>query len=161
MRSVNLRVVFAVLLALILAPAVILAQSSSTATVSGTVTDPKGATVPSAAVELLDTATNESRSQATNDTGYYLFASVAPGSYKVVVKKDGFRTTAITVDVQVGKAATVDIRLEVGTVSQTVEVVAGAQVELQTQDASVGNVMEHKTLENIPSLARDATALLL
>jgi len=161
MRSVNLRVVFAVLLALILAPEVIRAQSSSTATVSGTVTDPKGAAVPSAAVELLNASTNESRSQATNDTGYYLFASVAPGSYKVIIKKEGFRTTTVTVDVQVGKAATVDLRLEVGTVSQTVEVVAGAQIELQTQDSSVGNVVERKMLDNIPSLGRDATALLL
>jgi hypothetical protein len=51
--------------------------------------------------------------------------------------------------------------LELGTVAETIEVVAGAQLELQTMDASVGTVMDRKMLDNIPSLARDATALLL
>jgi hypothetical protein len=65
------------------------------------------------------------------------------------------------VGVQVGKSSTVDARLELGTIAETIEVVAGTQVELQTMDASVGTVMDRKVLDNIPSLARDATALLL
>jgi len=129
--------------------------------VAGTVTDQKGAAVPNASVELLNAGTNEIRTQTTNDTGYYTFVSVPPGSYKVTIKKDGFRSATMGLDVQVGKSLTADVRLEIGTVSQTVEVTAGAQVELQTQDSSVGNVLQHKMLENIPSLARDATALLL
>src|SRR6267378_448902 len=137
-------------------------QGSSTATVTGTVTDQKGAAVPGAAVELINTATNETRMQTTSDTGYYTFVSVPPGGYKIVIKKAGFRTTNIgPVGVQVGKSSTVDARLELGTVAETIEVVAGGQAELQTQDASVGNVIERKMLDNIPSLARDATALLL
>jgi len=137
-------------------------QGSSTATVTGTVTDQKGAAVPGAAVELINTATNETRTQTTSDTGYYTFVSVPPGGYKIVIKKAGFRTTNIgPVGVQVGKSSTVDARLELGTVAETIEVVAGGQAELQTQDASVGNVIERKMLDNIPSLARDATALLL
>lgn len=138
-----------------------LGQAANTGTVAGTVTDQKGAAVPNASVGLLNTGTNETRSQATNDTGYYTFVNVAPGSYKVTIKKDGFRSASITLDVQVGKSLTADVKLEIGTMSQVVEVTAGAQVELQTQDSSVGNVLERKMLENIPSLARDATALLL
>jgi len=162
MRISNVKVFLAVFLALILAPALIHAQGSSTATVTGTVTDQKAAAVPSANVELLSLARNESRTQKTNDTGYFTFASVPPGDYKVVIKKDGFRTTTIgPVSVQVGKALTVDSQLEIGTMSQIVEVQAGAQLELQTSDSSVGNVLERKVLDNIPSLARDATALLL
>ena len=145
----------------IASPTTLFSQSSSTASVAGTVTDQKGAAVPNATVELLDTATNGLRTQTTNDTGYYIFVSVPPGSYKVKIKKEGFRAATLGVDVQVGKSLTADVRLEIGTMSQTVEVVAGAAVELQTQDASVGNVMERKALDNIPSLARDATALLL
>lgn len=138
-----------------------LGQAANTGTVAGTVTDQKGAAVPNASVQLLNTGTNEARTQTTNDTGYYTFVSVPPGSYKVTIKKEGFRSASIGLDVQVGKSLTADLKLEIGTMSQTVEVTAGAQVELQTQDSSVGNVLERKMLENIPSLARDATALLL
>ena len=145
-----------------LTPLAMFAQSSSTASVAGTVTDPKGAAVPNATVELLDATTNALRTQTTNDTGYYTFVNVPPGSYKVTIKKEGFRSATMgSLDVQVGKSLTADVKLEVGTMSQTIEVTAGAQVELQTQDSSVGNVLERKMLDNIPSLARDATALLL
>jgi Carboxypeptidase regulatory-like domain len=161
MRSSNPRLFLALFLALILTPSAMHAQGSSTSTVTGTVADQNGAAVPAATVELINVATNESRLQTTSDTGYYTFVSVAPGSYKVIIKKSAFRTTSVAIDVMVGKVATVDVKLELGTVAETVEVVAGAAVELQTQDASVGNVMERKTLDNIPSLARDATALLL
>jgi hypothetical protein len=158
----NTRVLFALFVVVLLMPGLAFGQSSSTANVTGTVTDQKGAAVPGASIELLNSATNESRTQTTNDTGYYTFVNVPPGTYKVVIKKSGFRTTTINpVSVQVGKMFTVDAKLELGTVAETIEVVAGAQVELQTQDASVGNVIERKMLDNIPSLGRDATALLL
>src|SRR5229473_2528249 len=158
----NSRILFAVLIILVLVPGIARGQGSSTATVAGTVTDQKGAAVPGAAVELINTATNETRTQTTSDTGYYTFVSVPPGNYKVVIKKAGFRTTNIgPLGVQVGKSSTVDARLELGTIAETIEVVAGAQAELQTMDASVGTVMNRVVLDNIPSLARDATALLL
>src|SRR5439155_1575481 len=143
-------------------PGLSYAQGSSTATVAGTVTDQKGGAVPNAAIELIDTATNVSRTQVTNDAGYYTFVSVPPGSYKVVIKKDGFRTTNVgAVNVQVGKSTTVDAQLEIGIMAQTLEVVAGAGLDLQTMDSSVGNVLDRKVLDTIPTLARDATALLL
>jgi len=71
MRTSNVKVFFAVFLVLLLAPAMIFAQSSSTASVAGTVTDQRGSAVPNATVELLDIATNGLRTQTTNDTGYY------------------------------------------------------------------------------------------
>jgi hypothetical protein len=160
MRSA--RALVAVLLILVLFQGLARGQSSSTTTVTGTVTDQKGGAVPGAAIELLNTATNESRTQTTGDTGYYTFVSVPPGTYKISIKKSGFRTTTIgPLDVQVGKSLTADAKLEIGTISETIEVHAGAQVELQTLDASVGTVMDRKMLDNIPSMARDATALLL
>jgi hypothetical protein len=138
-----------------------LGQAANTGSVAGTVTDQKSAAVPNASVELVNTGTNDTRTQATNDAGYYTFVNVPPGLYKVTIKKDGFRSASIVLDVQVGKSLTADMKLEIGTMSQVVEVTAGAQVELQTQDSSVGNVLDRKMLDNIPSLARDATALLL
>lgn len=158
----EMRILFSVLLLVALVPVLAHGQSSSTANVIGTVTDQRGAAVPGASIELINLATNETRAQATGDTGYYTFVNVPPGNYKVVIKKSGFRTTTISpVGLQVGKSFTVDAKLELGTVAETIEVVAGGQVELQTQDASVGNVIERKMLDNIPSLGRDATALLL
>ncbi len=162
MRSLNLRLFLAVFAVLVLTPAIAHAQGSSTATVTGTVTDQKGASVPGAAIALVNVATNESRTQTTNDTGYFTFVSVPPGTYRVTIKKDGFRTTTIgPLGVQVGKSATVDAQLEIGTMAQTIEVQAGAALELQTLDSAVGNVLERKMLDNLPSLARDATSLLL
>lgn len=158
----EMRRLFVVLLLVVLVPGLAYSQSSSTANLTGTVTDQKGAAVPGASIELINSATNENRTQTTGDTGYYTFVNVPPGNYKVVIKKSGFRTTTISpVGLQVGKSFTVDAKLELGTVAETIEVVAGGQVELQTQDASVGNVIERKMLDNIPSLGRDATALLL
>jgi len=152
----------AVVFAFLLIPVPLHAQGSSTTTVTGTVTDQKGASVPGALVELRNIATNDARTQTTLDSGLYTFPSVPPAEYKITIKKDGFRTTVIgPVSAQVGKALTVDAQLEIGTIAQTVEVQAGAQAELQTLDAAVGNVLDHKSLQNIPSLARDATSLLL
>jgi hypothetical protein len=160
MRSA--KILLAVLVILVLVPGLARGQGSSTATVTGTITDQRGAAVPGAAIELLNTATNESRTQTTNDSGYYAFVSVPPGNYKVMIKKDGFRTTTMgPLDAQVGKSLTANVQLEIGTVSQTVEVIAGSGVELQTMDSSVGNVLDRKVLDTMPTLARDATALLL
>lgn len=154
--------ILAVALAVLLIPSSLYAQGASTTTVTGTVTDQKGASVPGAVVELRNAATNDARTQSTGDTGLYTFASVPPGDYKITIKKDGFRTTVVgPLNAQVGRPSTVDVTLEIGTVAQTVEVQAGAAVELQTLDAAVGNVLDQKSLQNIPSLARDATALLL
>src|SRR5712692_9474312 len=160
MRSGRMLLVLLVVLCLI--PAWAAAQTSSTSPVTGTVSDQKGAVVPGATVELVNTATNQTRTQQTNDAGVYTFASVPPGVYKISISKPAFRKTIVqNVGVQVGKAATVDAVIEVGTVAETVEVTATAKMELQTLDSSVGNVIERKMLDNLPSLARDATALLL
>src|SRR5260370_3632648 len=158
----NARVLFAGLMILVLFPGLAGGQGSSTATVTGTVTDQKGAAVPGATIELLNTATNESRTQTTNDAGYYTFVSVPPGTYKVVFKKDGFRTTTMgPLDAQVGKSLTANVQLEIGTMARTVEVIAVAGVELQTMDSPVGTVLDRKVLGSMPTLARDATAILL
>src|SRR5713226_1626888 len=84
MHMRNARILFAVLVVLVLVPGLAYGQGSSTATVAATVTAQKGGAVRNATVDLLDTATNASRSQSTNETGYYTFVSVPPGSYKVV-----------------------------------------------------------------------------
>src|ERR1700689_1230161 len=79
------------------------AQSASSGTVAGSVSDPSGAVVAGATVTLTDRATNIARTTTTNATGHYYFADVTPGSYDISVSKAGFSTTKTEhQEVQVG-----------------------------------------------------------
>src|SRR5215472_6993402 len=138
-----------------LVPIAVYGQGASTAAVTGTVTDPKGASVPGAKVELLATST-------TASDGGYSFTAVLPGTYKITVTVKGFRQAVVSnVRVEVGKSALVNIAVELGQVTETVEVTAGTGVELQTLNSSVGDVLDSNLLANMPTLSRDATALVL
>ena len=156
---------FVMLLAFVLCtlvPVAVYGQGASTGAVTGTVTDPKGASVPNAKVALIDTATGITTTGQTGADGSYLFPAVVPGTYKITVTAKGFRQAVISsVTVEVGKAALVNVTLELGQVSEVVEVTAGTGVDLQTTDSSVGNVLDSNMLANMPSLSRDATALVL
>src|ERR1700676_743231 len=141
------------------APA-LLAQSSSSGTVSGTVTDSSGAVVADATVTLTNTASNSTRNTPTNDKGFYVFSSVAPGTYNVSITKAGFKTTVVAAQVvEVGRQLTVNATLEVGSISSTVEVSYTAGAELQTMDATVGATLSGETLVNLPNTSRDASTL--
>ena len=135
-------------------------QSSSTGTVTGTVTDASGAAVPDATVSLIDASTGGARPSTTNDKGLYIFPYVNPGTYSVKVSKQGFKTTVVASQgVEVGKQLTVNAVLELGSVSQTVEVTVTLGAELQTMDATVGATLSGETLVNLPNTSRDASTL--
>ena len=82
------------------------AQSVSSGTVVGTVTDQSGAVVSGGKVELTDLATSTTRSVTTNDTGHYVFVDVSPGQYGMTVSKQGFSTTKTNTEVKVGITTT-------------------------------------------------------
>lgn len=137
-------------------------QTSSTSTIAGTIFDTSGGLVPKAKVGLLNTETNAESTFTTGSDGQFTFPSVEPGIYNITVLAQGFRQAAIKgKKVEVGKSVTVNITLEVGQVTETVEVVSLGAGELQTLDASVGNVLDSNLLSHLPSLNRDATSLLL
>src|SRR5438034_2428224 len=164
MRCVRMLLGFMVLLAfVVLSMAVSLsAQTASTSTVTGTVSDKTGAAVPNAKVDLEDVGTKARLSATTGGDGNYIFPSVRPGNYNVIVSGKGFRQTVVSgVKVDIGKSALVNVVLEVGGMTETVEVTAGTGVELQTLNASVGDVLDANLLANMPTLSRDATALVL
>src|SRR5689334_5745218 len=81
---------------LLLATPAAFAQSATAGAVVGTVSDPSGAVIQRAEVQLSNTETNATQTQTTNDIGAYAFPNVAPGKYKVTVKMAGFRTTSIS-----------------------------------------------------------------
>ena len=108
------------------------AQTSSTATVSGTVSDAQGAVVAGAIITLVDVTTNQERKSASNDAGQYQFLAVQPGVYTISVTMPGFRQWFVRdVKVDVSKACEVNVRLEVGAVTEKVEVVVSAGTELR------------------------------
>lgn len=155
------RVLFLTASMIVLIPANGLAQvpTAATATVSGIVTDPSGAAVPGARVELATPDGSISRGTETSANGRYVFSHVGPATYNVKVMRDGFRESILRdVKVDVAKAYTIDVALQVGDLAQSVEVKAGATVELQMTDATVGNTIEKVRLENLPNPSRDASA---
>ena len=140
-----------------LAPSALFAQSVSTGTVAGTVTDPSGGAIVGATVTLTDTATSISRTDVTNENGRYFFASVVPSKYTVSVSKTGFRVSKLVDQVvTVGASLTLNLTLEIGSVAETVEVTVTNGAELQTLNATVGNTISGDLLQNLPSIGRDA-----
>lgn len=137
------------------------AQTATTGQVVGRVTDPSGAAIPAARVTLVAPSTNTTLSKVADSTGHYAFPVVSPGQYVLTVDKTGFQTSTITgIVVQVTKSDTVNVQMKVGAVTQSVTVAATAGVELQTTNASVGNELSTASLENLPQISRDASALM-
>jgi hypothetical protein len=138
-------------------PSALFAQSASTGTVAGTITDPSGGAIVGATVTLIDTATSIVRTETTNETGRYFFANVVPSKYTVSVSKTGFRVSKLVdQEVLVGAPLTLNVTLEIGSVAETVEVTVTTGAELQTLNATVGNTVGGELLQNLPSIQRDA-----
>jgi hypothetical protein len=134
------------------------AQLSSAGTFSGLVTDQQGAGIADAEVLLLDTSTNATQRTVTNEVGRYIFLNVAPGTYDLSVSKTGFNAAKLTGQrLQVGGVVTLDVTLQVGSVTTTVDVSAQV-VEVQTTTAAVERTVTGPLMLSLPNLGRDANA---
>src|SRR5215813_9717203 len=161
MRYRSLLPLFMLIFALLtLLPPRAYAQTATTTTVSGTVTDPNGAAVANATVKLTDTATSTDRNATTNSEGQYSFYAVSPGLLKVTINAQGFKTKVVT-DIQASATivATVNVSLDVGAVGEVVQVTAGVEAQLQTADASLGSVFDETRLKRLPNISRQANSL--
>lgn len=129
------------------------------ASIVGTVTDRTGAVVPAAEVRVLNEGTNTAIVVETSDSGNYLAPNLTPGSYSVTVQKPGFSRTVIrNFVIQVGQTARLDVAMDVGTVDVAVEV-QGAPPLLQTEDASVGQVISPEPIAALPLNGRNFVQL--
>ena len=138
----------------------IVAQTG-TSNISGTIKDSGGAVVPGATVTAKNEATGVTYTQTTTDSGLYSFSSLPVGDYTITVEKQGFKTLQKTNNsLRVGEPLVVDGALEVGSVSETVTVQSGAE-QLQTANATIGNVVEQKAIEALPLNGRNPLTLLL
>lgn len=136
------------------------AWGQATTSLRGTVTDSSGAAVPNAKVTLTNSATNVPRHTTTNDTGEYVFSAVLPGTYNLKVEASGFELySQAGVELLVNSPATQDVRLQVGSTTQTVEV-RGKTPLLNQTNASLGQTMGATAIESLP-LSQENTVLLL
>jgi hypothetical protein len=133
------------------------AQSITSGDITGTVTDPSGAVVPNAKVTATNVNTNAPQSTATTQQGNYRFAFLPQGRYNVSVKATGFQPLQLTgVVVTAGQPATADIKLQVATASQTVEVSEAGGV-LQTANSDVTTTYSPEMIQNLPNPGGDIT----
>src|ERR1700733_16180928 len=115
-----------------------IAQDVQSATVVGTVTDPTGAVVPNATVTLMNTATNVAAHATTNAEGAYYIPFQPAGTYTLTIDGTGFKKyVQIGIVLEIGQTPRFDVRMDVGTTSQSVEVTAATPL-LATDNAVVG-----------------------
>ena len=127
--SLKTTVAVALLLVTLMATGSALLGQTATGEVNGTVTDPAGAVVPAATVNLINQATNIETQVSTNEAGYFVFVIVRPGTYILKVERQGFKTAQIPqFAVGVNQAVTQNIILTMGQVTQTVEVKTEAEM---------------------------------
>jgi Carboxypeptidase regulatory-like domain len=137
------------------------AFAQTDASVSGTVTDPTGAHIVAAIVTALNTNTGIATPATTNEAGIYTMPSLLPGKYTFSVEHPGFRKSVTNdVELQVGTVLTMNLGLELGSTTESVEVKAVA-TEVNATSASVGSVVEGKRLLDLPLAGRSAYDLLL
>lgn len=135
-------------------PILSLQPQSSTATVAGGITDSSGAALPRAVVTMTNLAGGQSFSASANDEGLYRLVNVSPGKYRLTVEAQGFRTYARPeVVVETGARLQVDASLSVGETSESVTVTDSTPL-LQTATSSLNQVVENKTVINMPLASR-------
>ncbi|MCI0663593.1 MAG: carboxypeptidase-like regulatory domain-containing protein, partial [Acidobacteria bacterium] len=123
----------------------------TTSRVTGTVTDQGSAVVPEATVTLTNVATSVAFSTKTSTGGVYVFESVQVGDYTITVEKDGFKKFVSTSNpVSLSQPTTLDVKLEIGAVTDVVQVSGGAELVQISSSGNFGNTVEQRALEALP-----------
>src|SRR5262249_51516671 len=139
-----MRVLASTLILLLVCLAPMTAQTSGE--ITGEIRDPSGSVVVGARVSVINKANAAVRTVLTNDAGVYSFPSLQPGIYEIKVAMQGFQSmTRSDLELQVQQTARVDFTLQLGQVSEVVEV-TGATGLLTTENATVGTVIENKRI---------------
>jgi hypothetical protein len=151
------------LLFLLVALSAVQLKAQDSAAITGSVTDESGAVIPGASIVLENPQTDATYKTVSNAEGSYTFPQVKPGpGYKLTVSRDGFKPTVITgLYMNVNATRTQNVKMSVGSVSQTVEVSASNQtVTLDTTDATIGNNFQVQYLNDLPIAYRDSPSAL-
>ncbi|HYL78614.1 MAG TPA: carboxypeptidase regulatory-like domain-containing protein [Bryobacteraceae bacterium] len=132
-----------------------------TTSLTGTVTDPTGAVIPNATITIVETQTGAQREVTADNQGRYTLSQLTPGTYKLTAKATGFADVVINnVQLQVNQPSTINVTFEkVGATATTVQV-EGTAVQVNTTDASLGNVITTQQIVELPMYARNIVGLL-
>src|SRR5581483_10297652 len=126
------------------------AAQNITGTILGTGTAASGGVIAATPVTILNEATNAQVQAITNDAGQYVAPNLAPGTYTIKVEKTGFKpSTVVGVRLLANRSTRIDVVLETGAVTQTVEVQATAPV-VNSENATIGNIMESASITTLP-----------
>jgi hypothetical protein len=121
-----------------------------TGSMTGTVTDPSGAVVPNATVTIREVDTNAARTITTSDAGTFTVTQLPPGHYTVKVDKAGFKTYEQSgITLVIDQLAQINAQLSLGSEAQNIEVTSTGPV-IQTEDSSVGQVIDSQSIQNTP-----------
>ncbi|MBI3282420.1 MAG: carboxypeptidase regulatory-like domain-containing protein, partial [Acidobacteria bacterium] len=136
--------------ALLLSCAAACLAQSTTAQITGRISDQSGALVPAAAITVANVNTGITSSTESNELGNYSVPLLPPGTYRITAQKEGFKPRTQTgVELQVNQTARVDFVMELGTLAEAVEVVAAAPL-LAQQTSSLGQVVDNTKIVNMP-----------
>src|ERR1700734_1656558 len=138
----------------------ILGQTADTGAIAGTVTDPSGELVPRAAVVINSQGTGEKRDLATDDEGNFSVQFLPPGNYDLTVGAAGFEPFLLNgVQVQITEVSRVKIQLALSGAREQVAVSATPPL-LQTENATLGRVIDQETIVDLPLVDRNYTEIL-
>ncbi|MGH9352115.1 MAG: carboxypeptidase regulatory-like domain-containing protein [Terriglobia bacterium] len=161
MKRSNIAYRVALVLLVAFTPTLVRAQAVASAQIHGVVSDPSGAVIPGAQVRAIETNTEQVRTTVSNGNGAYMFPNLPVGPYRLEVSSPGFEAYAQSgIVLQVDNNVQINVTLRVGTVSQQVQVSAGAEM-VQTQDTSVSEVVDQRRINDLPLNGRQATDLIL
>ena len=147
--------------AVVLLLAVSAAGQSTTGTITGTVSDVTGAVLPGVEVTVINVGTNLTRNLITNESGNYTAPQLPLGAYRVEALLPGFQTAVRSgITLNVDERARIDLVLQVGQVTEVVEVTAEAPL-IQTEDSAVGMVIDRQKIQELPLNGRNFESLTL
>src|SRR5882757_5980619 len=130
----------------------------NTADILGAVTDAGGAVIPNVKVTVVNTATNDTKTTTTSSTGDYIFNLMPSGSYTISAEAPSFKKASIALNVVSGDRARANVQLQVGDVTQTVEVAAQSPA-LQTDSATLSTVVAAQSVQDLPLNGRNYVTL--
>ena len=152
------RMAFALLLMCIPLTSFLWSQVATTS-LRGTLSDPSGALVPGASLNLVRPDTGFTAKMRTTSEGAYIFQQLSPGAYELTAGAAGFATQTVKIHLLVDQPATVNVTMKLAGSETTVDVQAGAQA-INTTDASIGNAVDNETVQALPLEGRNVPDLL-
>ncbi|PYQ90498.1 MAG: hypothetical protein DMG03_00420 [Acidobacteria bacterium] len=153
------RLVFAVVLAALIAIPGVCGAQTFRGGISGRIVDATGAVLPGVTVTATNNATAQSRTTTTSGTGNFSLPDLALGTYTLEATLQGFQTLKVTVEVTVSRVSSIDLKMGLSTVAETVQVSA-AILTLDTKSTALSNVIQPKQVQDLPLNGRDFTRML-